>query len=141
MFYGGFATRWDSVKPVFLEAGLRGAASIVFAVLAVNQAKPDNDIFNLVFMLVLLSMSFQGSLLPWISKKLDMLDHHSNVLKTFNDFVDDETVLGKVEIKAGSEWLGKSIILMIKRGDERIIPNGQTILQSGDQLVILDLDD
>ena len=195
-------------------AGLRGAASIVFAVLAVNQAKPDNDIFNLVFMLVLLSMSFQGSLLPWISKKLDMLDHHSNVLKTFNDFVDDETVLGKVEIKAGSEWLGKSIsqlnlpegitvslvirgmdfltphkdlvleegdtvvtlskvfdgvgakvkektvkvdsrrigkpidenpgksiILMIKRGDERIIPNGQTILQSGDQLVILDLDD
>lgn len=137
MFYGGFATRWDSVKPVFLEAGLRGAASIVFAVLAVNQAKPDNDIFNLVFMLVLLSMSFQGSLLPWISKKLDMLDHHSNVLKTFNDFVDDETVLGKPI----DENPGKSIILMIKRGDERIIPNGQTILQSGDQLVILDLDD
>lgn len=137
MFYGGFATRWDSVKPVFLEAGLRGAASIVFAVLAVNQAKPDNDIFNLVFMLVLLSMSFQGSLLPWISKKLDMLDHHSNVLKTFNDFVDDETVLGKPI----DENPGKSIILMIKRGDERIIPNGQTILQSGDQPVILDLDD
>ena len=195
-------------------AGMRGAASIVFAVLAVNQANPHNDIFNLVFMLVLLSMTVQGSFLPWISKKLDMLDRNSNVLRTFNDFVDEETYFCKVEINAGSTWLGKSIsqlnlpeglivalvirdtefitprenlileegdtavtlskafhgvgarvkektvkvdsrrigkpieanpgksiVIMIKRGDECIIPNGQTILLSGDQLVILDLED
>ena len=195
-------------------AGMRGAASIVFAVLAVNQANPHDDVFNLVFMIVLLSMAVQGTFLPLISKKLDMLDRNSNVLRTFNDFVDEETYFGKVEIDAGSKWLGKSIsrlnlpegitialvirnneyiipkkdvvlqegdtavtlcrvfdgigakvkektvkvdsrrvgkpidanpgksiVIMIKRGDERIIPNGKTILQSGDQLVILDLDE
>ncbi len=195
-------------------AGMRGAASIVFAVLTVNQANPHNDIFNLVFMLVLLSMSVQGSLLPWISRKLDMLDNNSNVLRTFNDFVDEETNFGRVEINAHSSWLGKSIsqldlpegliialvirdtefitprgnlvleegdvaitlnkafhgidakvkqktvkadsrrvgkpieanpgksiVIMIKRNDECIIPSGQTILQAGDQLVILDIED
>ncbi len=34
-----------------------------------------------------------------------------------------------------------AVIILIKRDDECIIPNGQTILQSGDQLVILDLED
>lgn len=59
---------------------------VVFAVLAVNRANPHNDIFNLVFMLVLLSMAVQGSFLPWISKKLDMIDRNSNVLRTFRLF-------------------------------------------------------
>ena len=36
---------------------------------------------------------------------------------------------------------GKSVIIMIKRDDDCIIPNGKTVLQSGDQLVILDLED
>lgn len=128
-------------------AGMRGAASIVFAVLAVNQANPHNDIFNLVFMLVLLSMAIQGTFLPWVSKKLDMIDRNSNVLRTFNDFVDEETYFGKVEINAGSGWLGKSIsqldlpegltVALVIRDSQFVTPHGNLVLAEGDTVVTL----
>lgn len=48
--------------------GLRGAASIVFAIMAmVDPAFLQNDIFNIVFVVVLLSVTLQGSLIPWVS--------------------------------------------------------------------------
>ena len=54
--------------------GLRGAASIVFAIMAmVDPAFLQNDIFNIVFVVVLLSVTLQGSLIPWVAKKLDMV--------------------------------------------------------------------
>ena len=67
-------------------AGLRGVASIVFAIMAVLQgAETRYNLFNLVFCIVLLSISLQGSLLPRVSAKLHMIDHTADVSKTFND--------------------------------------------------------
>lgn len=54
--------------------------------------------------------------------------------------IGNEDFLGKKSLVHFFDGL-TGLMEMIKRGDERIIPNGQTILQSGDQLVILDLDD
>ena len=49
--------------------GLRGAASIVFAIMAmVDPAFLQNDIFNIVFVVVLLSVTLQGSLIPWVTE-------------------------------------------------------------------------
>ena len=46
-------------------AGLRGVASIVFAIMAVlGGVEMRYDLFNLVFCIVLLSISIQGTLLP-----------------------------------------------------------------------------
>ena len=48
-------------------AGLRGVASIVFAIYVVlRQVHLGYNLFNLVFCIVLLSISIQGTLLPWI---------------------------------------------------------------------------
>ncbi|WP_290172548.1 cation:proton antiporter, partial [uncultured Dubosiella sp.] len=56
-------------------AGLRGAASIVFAIMAmVDQAEFGLDVFHLVFGVVLFSIVIQGSLLPWAARKLDLVD-------------------------------------------------------------------
>ena len=45
--------------------GLRGAASIVFAIMAlVDPAILNYDIFNIVFMMVLMLIALQGSLIP-----------------------------------------------------------------------------
>ncbi len=45
--------------------GLRGAASIVFAIYALtSNVIIKNDIFHLVFFVALFSVTFQGSLLP-----------------------------------------------------------------------------
>ena len=56
-------------------AGLRGVASIVFAIYVVlRKVFFRYNLFNLVFCIVLLSISIQGTLLAWISAKFKMID-------------------------------------------------------------------
>ncbi len=129
--------------------GLRGAASIVFAILAATGGQGiSDDIFHIVFFVALFSVALQGSVLPLMAKKLDLLDGASPVLKTFTDYAEDEnTHLFELEIGPGHPYLGKTIaevqlcpdilIIMIKRGGETIIPNGGTRMQEGDVLVEL----
>lgn len=129
--------------------GLRGAASIVFAIMAmVDPALIENDIYNIVFLVVLLSISVQGSLIPFVAKKLDMVDPNANVLKTFNDYSEDPDVnFGKISITEGSPWAGKSIkdldlphnllIALVVRGAERLRPSGSTVLESGDEVIVI----
>lgn len=128
--------------------GLRGAASIVFAMMVLNSgAALNHDIFNIVFCIVLMSILCQGSLIPFVSGKLDMIDADSDVLKTFNDFSEEsEMSFGKVEIAVGSPWIGKRIrdlelpqnllLVLLIRGEDRILPKGDTLLQQGDVVVI-----
>ena len=55
--------------------GLRGAASIVFAIMAITGVDTlDTQLFKIVFCIVLISISLQGSLIPLAARKLDMLD-------------------------------------------------------------------
>ena len=92
-------------------AGLRGAASIVFAIMAtVSEAFTNNDVFHIAFCVVLFSIAFQGSLLPLVAHKTKMLDETGNVLKTFNDY-SDETAVRFVgfTLKEGHPWTGKKI--------------------------------
>ncbi len=129
--------------------GLRGAASIVFAIMAtVDPAPFEEDVFNIVFCLVLISISFQGSLIPWVAKKLDMLDAGSNVMKTFNDYSEQtEMQFGSIDIAADSKWAGKKVmdlglprnmlIALVIRGKERIIVRGDTVLQAGDKAILV----
>ncbi|MBQ0025533.1 MAG: potassium/proton antiporter [Bacteroidales bacterium] len=129
--------------------GLRGAASIVFAILAtVGPWTLEHDIFNIVFCIVLLSIALQGSLIPWAAKKLDMLDKDEDVMKTFNDFADDVDIqFSEFKITSGSTWKSKSVkelglpremlfCLLIRKDGTKIVPNGYTILQEGDTIVI-----
>ena len=129
-------------------AGMRGAASIVFAIIAViNPALVSTDIFHIVFFIVLFSILLQGSLLPWVSKKLDMIDNKTDVMKTFNDYVDEVPVqFIQLSIKAGHPWESKkiseivlppdSILVLLIRDGVKIVPNGHTLLLAGDILVL-----
>lgn len=143
-----FGKSEHSQKMLVSLSGLRGAASIVFSVLVVVSGVPvENDIFHIVFCIVLLSMGLQGSLLPYISKKLDMIDDKENVLRTFNDYIDeDEIMFISVEVREMHEWSGKSlkeislppdtIVASVLRGEEVIIPKGDTVLEDGDSVVL-----
>ncbi|MGN1112727.1 MAG: TrkA C-terminal domain-containing protein [Acutalibacteraceae bacterium] len=129
-------------------AGLRGATSIVFAILViVSNTYIKNDFFNIVFCVVLLSMGIQGTLLPLVSKKLSMIDKDENVMKTFTDYSHESNVrFISVEISLSHKWVGQKIknitlppqtrIVLIKRNNEKVIPVGKTILQSGDTLIL-----
>lgn len=130
-------------------AGLRGATSIVFAILViVSNTYIKNDFFNIVFCIVLLSMGIQGTLLPYLSKKLDMIDTNENVMKTFTDYSNESNVkFISVVINLNHKWVGQKIknitlppqtrIVLIKRGTENVIPVGKTVLQSGDILILI----
>ena len=129
--------------------GLRGAASIVFAIMAMEDpAFLQNDIFNIVFVVVLLSVTLQGSLIPWVAKKLDMVDPKADVLKTFNDYSEDTDMnFGRISVTPDGNWAGKAIkdlglprnvlIVLVLRGGERIQPSGDTLLQPGDEVITL----
>ena len=129
-------------------AGLRGVASIVFAIMAVLQgAETRYNLFNLVFCIVLLSISLQGSLLPRVSAKLHMIDHTADVSKTFNDYQEESDIdFIKIHLDKNHTWNGKTLkelplpsdllVVMIARREETIVPNGSTVLLPGDLLVL-----
>ena len=128
-------------------AGLRGASSIVFAILVtVNDSYTESDVFNIVFCVVLLSIGIQGTLLPMVSKKLDMIDE-GDVMKTFTDY-SNETQIQFIclPVKQGHPWLDKEVrqitlppetlLVMIMRGERTVIPRGSTQISEGDILVL-----
>ncbi len=129
-------------------AGLRGAAAIVFAIFSINSgAALTNDIYHIVFCVALLSVSLQGSMLPFLSKKLGLVDHDGNVLMTFNDYQDEtDLFLREVHLDehhplanrtlGAAHFPADNLVVMIKRQGETIIPNGSTVLQGGDTLIV-----
>lgn len=128
--------------------GLRGAASIVFAILVINSNfSSSHDLFNIVFYIVLLSILLQGSLIPIAAKKLDMIDAGEDVMKTFSDFSEEaEMSFGTIEIGPDNPWknqmvrdlkLPKNLLLaLLLRGNDKIVPKGHTTILAGDKIII-----
>lgn len=129
-------------------AGIRGASSIVFAIMVTaDKAYTSHDIFHIVFLIVLISISFQGSLLPLVARKTDMIDNDENVMKTFNDYIDENAVqFISLKVDEKGSWAGSQIkdiplprgllIALIRRDGKRVIPYGGTTLLAGDELVL-----
>ena len=130
-------------------SGLRGAASVVFAIMAVvSPAYTRTDIFHIVFCVVLLSISVQGTLLPLVAKKLRMVDEDTDVMRTFTDYIaEPEVALRERAIGPGHPWVGRtvsglelpanSLIILIRRpGEGPVIPNGNTQIREGDVLLL-----
>ncbi len=130
-------------------AGLRGVASIVFAIYAISvlgETALPYDLFSIIFVIVIISIALQGSLLPLVSRKANMLGDSDNVLRTFTDYQDETDVrFVKVVVGKNHPWAGKQLkdcvmpheflVVLILRGNETVVPNGQTVVNPGDLLV------
>lgn len=128
-------------------AGLRGVASIVFSIYVVLEQIPMKyDLFNLVFLIVLISLSVQGTLLPLVSHKLAMIDANANVMKTFNDFQEESDVsFVKVKVAEDHRFANRKLkditmppeflVTLIIRGSDTFLPDGETMVEKGDILV------
>ena len=136
-------------EKIFISwVGLRGAASLVFAIYAMTYgANVENDIFHIIFFVALFSVVIQGTLIPKLAKKLDLVDDSTTVLKTFNDYSGEmSSNLIEVTITGDNKWANKSImdadipkeilIVMIKRNNEIITPKGSIVIKEGDTLVL-----
>lgn len=129
-------------------AGLRGASSSVFAIMAVAAGiSMKQDLFHIVFMVSLFSVAIQGTLLPYIAQKLDMVDNDADVRKTFNDYQEEAALqLITIHVPEYHGWANRMIkditmptgalALMIKREDETIITKGDTLVLPGDNVIL-----
>lgn len=129
-------------------AGLRGAASIVFVIMAMSSgAVLEHDLYHMVFFVSLFSVLLQGSLLPFVARKLDMIEEGGNILKTFNDYQEESAItMIRFFIPKGHSWENKniqeinlpagSLALMIKRKGETIIPKGDTVIKANDSVIL-----
>jgi cell volume regulation protein A len=133
--------------------GLRGAVPIILATFpllaGIHQA---GTIFNLVFFIVLVSVLLQGTTLGQAAKWLKVeaadraLTAHRYPLE-FVPTVGAESRMLELVVPPGSKAAGRSVmqlglpagvlIVLVTRGDDSIVPNGGTVLQQGDKLVVL----
>mgnify|MGYP002245059139 CR=1 FL=1 len=86
-------------------------------------------------------------MLPWISRKLNMLDKTADVMKTFNDYSEEADIqFIQLTIPENHLWCGhklknltlppETLIVLIRRGEQNIIPDGETIILQNDVLVL-----
>ena len=136
-------------EKVFVSwVGIRGAASIVFAIFAETYGVAiNNDIFHIIFFIALFSVAVQGTVIPRLAKKLDLIDNEESVLKTFNDYKEDkstrliEFTIDEHNIIANKTIMDANIpedilVVMIKRNGDVFVPNGSTEILPGDILVL-----
>ena len=130
--------------------GLRGAVPIIFATYPVIAGIEDADfLFNVVFVITLLSLSLQGTTITAAAHWLGLATDEP---KTGNDFgieLPDElgSKLSEVTLTEASFAGGNrlqdmhfpkgTLVMMVKRGNSFIVPNGQLELRQGDILLTI----
>jgi cell volume regulation protein A len=132
--------------------GLKGAVPIIFAIYPLVENVPHaKTIFNIVFIITIVSLLVQGTFLPFIAKKLHLTlpQGVARKLKNFDiAFSDDvKSVMGEVVITEEMLQRGDKImhldlphnalIVMIKRDNKYILPRGTITLQPHDILLII----
>lgn len=130
--------------------GLRGAVPIIFATYPVVSDIPGaNVIFNIVFFITILSLVIQGTTIPFVARKLNL---STPLEKTGNDFgvelpeeintdlrdvtVTDE-MLERAETLKDMNLPKGTLVMLVKRGGEFLIPNGTLRLCEGDKLLLI----
>ena len=130
--------------------GLRGAVPIIFATYPViAQVDGSKQIFNIVFFITLLSLVIQGMSITQMARwlKLDLPAE-----KEGNDFgvelpdeidsqLSDMTLVAE-DLAGGNRLVDMhlpkgQLVMIVKRGSEFLIPNGQMELKVGDKLLLI----
>ena len=131
--------------------GLRGAVPIVFAtyplLAGIDKA---HMIFNIVFFISVTSILIQGTTLALVAKWLNVgLPETQKKLNATEMLLEENPKAEMKEILITSNCIAvnkkivelgfpkNAIIAMIKRGDTYIIPNGLTLIEAQDTLIVL----
>ena len=130
--------------------GLRGAVPIIFATYpVVANVEGSNMIFNIVFFITIVSLIVQGTSVSFVARLL----HLSTPLeKTGNDFgvelpeeidtdLSDMTItmemLNEADTLKDMNLPKGTLVMIVKRGDEFLIPNSTLKLHVGDKLLLI----
>lgn len=131
--------------------GLRGAVPIIFATYpVVANVEYSHQIFNIVFVITLMSLIVQGMTIPSFAKLLHVDAPAPEIKEShFGMELPEEIDANLKEITLTEEMLKnsnqlknmnlpeKTLVIMIKRGEKILIPNGSLILETGDKLLFI----
>lgn len=130
--------------------GLRGAVPIIFATYpVVSNIEGADQIFNIVFFITLLSLILQGSTISAFARKLDLalpiektgndfgVELPEEINSSLNDMTVTEEMLTNGSQLADMKLPKGTLVMIIKRGDEYIVPNGTVSLHIGDKLLLI----
>ncbi|MBR5576846.1 MAG: potassium/proton antiporter [Bacteroidaceae bacterium] len=130
--------------------GLRGAVPIIFATYPVVSHIPGSqDIFNIVFFITLLSLIFQGMTIAPVAKWLNLdlpqekegNDFGVEIPEEIDSQLTDVTLTAEM-LENGNRLMDMNIakgtlVMLVKRGKEFMIPNGRMELKVGDKLLYI----
>ena len=130
--------------------GLRGAVPIIFATYPVVAELPgSHQIFNIVFFITLLSLIFQGMTISMGARMLHLDLPQEKEGNEFGVELPEEIDSQLMDLTLTAEMLEKgnrlvdmdipkgTLVMLVKRGNEFIIPNGQVELYVGDKLLFI----
>lgn len=130
--------------------GLRGAVPIIFATYPVVAGiEGANMIFNIVFFITIISLIIQGTTISAMANKLGLskpMEKTGNefgveLLEEINTNLNDMVI--RPEDIANGDTLKDmalpkgTLVMIVKRGDEYLIPNGTLKLHAGDRLLLI----
>lgn len=141
-------------KTLISWVGLRGAVPIIFATYPVVANIPySNLIFNIVFIVTLVSLIVQGMTITSVAKFLKLDLPNDEKPSDFGVEIPEELNVHIKEIQLTKEMLTKgnnlndmilperTLVIMIKRDGKFLIPNGQLELIENDILLIISEDE
>ena len=129
--------------------GIKGAGPILFALYAVvHEVGGSVEIFNIVLVITLLSLLFQGMTLPIVAKWLNLSIDEDPEVETFGLDLPEEMgmmrdhIVGEDELTAGQTLRDLHLphgirVIMVKRGERFLVPHGSMKLEVKDHLLIM----
>lgn len=146
-----FGKRVNTRSMLFVSwVGLRGAVPIIFATYpVVAGVEGASVIFNVVFFITILSLVTQGTTISRVARALGL---STPMPKTGNDFgveLPEEIDSDLRDMTVTAELLRRgptlkemnlpkgTLVMIVKRGQEYLIPNGTLQLREGDKLLLI----
>ncbi len=130
--------------------GLRGAVPIIFATYPLmSQVEGAETLFHIVFFITLLSLLIQGSTMPAVARLLGLDEEVKNEVSLFGVEIPQHTGAKMVEREVTEEMLSsgrrlmeidlreEELVILVRRGDNYMVPKGKLALQVGDVLLIV----
>jgi len=146
-----FSKLGGRAKVLISWVGLRGAVPIILATFPLVAGIANADLyFNVVFFIVLTSVLLQGTTLTAVAKGLGLQTPAVERPRDPLEFLDTprsknnliELNLGKDSPAVGKrvvdlELPKSALLVLLRRGDEVLVPRGATALEDGDVVVII----
>ena len=144
--FRGLSTR---AKVFTSWVGLKGAGPILFALCPVVAGlEGADDMFNMVFLITLISLLLQGMTLSPVARMLRLSYEEDPQVETFGMEIPEEMgmlrdhTVTEEDLKKGPTLRDLGLphgirVMMVRRGDSYLVPHGSMPLEIGDRLVII----